>query len=119
LGPPITIAWQSHKELNLSVDEFETKHRGTTSRGMLSADVREYILLNVGHSKRDLSRAINDARRVRLSRERTQHDTVDDNPKKGVFSFWGKKKPAAPIKKKKPKTVEFKGPEGTYTVKVR
>ncbi len=121
LGPPITIAWKSHKELeNMSVDDFETKHRGTTSRGMLSGDVREYILLNAGYSKRDLSRAINDARRVRMRRERTQHDNVDDDGKKGLFSFWGKKKATPSAKKKKqPKTVEFKGPEETYTVKVR
>jgi hypothetical protein len=115
----VTIAWQSHKELAVAVDEFETKHRGTTSRGMLSGDVREYILLNAGFTKRDLSRAVNEARRVRMSRERTQHDNVDENGKKGLFSFWGKKKAAPPAKKKKPKTVEFKGPEGTYTVKVR
>ncbi|GAX22190.1 hypothetical protein FisN_19Lh252 [Fistulifera solaris] len=121
LGPPITIAWQSHKQLEVAVDDFETKHRGTTSRGLLSEDVREYILLNAGYSKRDLSRAIHDARRVRMSRERTQHDIIvnDNNAKKGLFSLWGKKKSATSAKQKKPKTVEFQGPEGTYTVKVR
>ena len=68
LGPPTTISWKAHDHQNLSMDDFERQKRRRYWY-WLSPSIREQMLLQAGYSEQELSQAMNEARRVRMSRD--------------------------------------------------
>lgn len=86
MGPPTTISWVAHDHKSLLIDDYENKRR-KQKRDTICPTIREHILLNAGCSKKELGRAINEARSVRMSRARSQNDKFREKSKKPLFSW--------------------------------
>lgn len=86
MGPPTTISWTAHDHTNILIDDFERKRR-KQKRDTICPTIREHILINAGYSKKEINRAINEARRIRMGRSRSQNDNIREKSKKPFFSW--------------------------------
>jgi len=76
-GPPISISWDHHNEMEFTVDDYEQYHPNRRDRSelLIPADERADMLMESGHSRKEIWAAVS---QVNISKKKRRDSANED-----------------------------------------